>query len=65
MVRANDATFPAGGCTTGITAGTCWIDTDTPGLGAVFYYLVRSTAPFTGSFGQDSANDERTLACVP
>ncbi len=40
-------------------------DTGIPSTGEVFFYLVRATGPFVGSWGADSAGGERVPACAP
>jgi hypothetical protein len=35
------------------------IDTDDPGSGSLFYYLVRALAPYAGSWGMASSDVER------
>jgi hypothetical protein len=39
-----------------------WVDTENPGTGSVFHYLVRALAPHAGSWGRDSQGVER-IAC--
>ena len=40
-----------------------WSDPEVPPAGGVFYYLVRSIAPYVGSWGQDSSGVERVGLC--
>jgi hypothetical protein len=40
-----------------------WYDSETPPEGGCFYYLVRVLTPTSGSWGQDSAGDERMDIC--
>ena len=62
VARSDDPTF-ALNCTSTVTASTCVTDTDEPPGGSVFNYLVRSIAPFLGSWGQDSNGAERVIIC--
>ena len=45
------------------TAGTSWNDPETPLPGAAFYYINRPSAPQLGTWGWNSAGNERTTAC--
>lgn len=46
------------------TSQTSWADTSVPTPGTAFFYLIRSSAPFPGSWGASSAGVERTGACL-
>lgn len=43
--------------------GGSWSDPTTPDGARAFFYLVRATSPFGGSWGLNSAGAERTVAC--
>ena len=60
--RSDDPTMPSP-CAGVVTAATSWIDAASPAAGELYSYLVRSTAPNTGSWGADSAGVERTTVC--
>lgn len=45
------------------TTSTCGADFEDPPAGGVFHYLVRSSGPWTGSWGIDSAGSARGAAC--
>jgi len=62
-LRADDSHFTMNCIVPSMTSGTCWVDTATPGVGRIFFYLVRSIAPNTGSWGQTSAGVERIIVC--
>jgi Zn-dependent metalloprotease len=62
VARSTAADFSAG-CTAFTPATPLINDTGTPGAGSVFYYLVRSLSPVTGSWGVDSAGVERLGIC--
>ena len=47
----------------GAGPGPCTSDPDMPPPGETFYYLVRGTSPYVGSWGQASNGLERVLAC--
>ena len=51
-------------CTLFVTTSLCLNDLVSPPDGTGFFYLVRSTAPFVGSWGQDSSGTERTSVCL-
>jgi hypothetical protein len=53
----------ATGCTTATVSDPFWSDTEEPLSGECFHYLVRSSAPYTGSWGVDWAEVERTSIC--
>jgi putative metal-binding protein len=59
VVRSADPTFSRG-CVRQYRPTVCWNDDMDPSIGSVFYYLVRSSAPYTGSWGKDSSGRERT-----
>ncbi len=42
---------------------TCWSDADLPATGSVFYYLVRPSSPYAGSWGAGSDGVERVMGC--
>jgi len=50
-------------CMTWTTPSTTFADPDAPDSEHVFYYLVRTLAPFLGSWGQDSSGAERMGVC--
>jgi hypothetical protein len=50
-------------CMTKTRTETYWSDSTPLAPGEYFYYMVRSVAPYTGSWGQDSAEVERTDVC--
>jgi hypothetical protein len=52
-------------CRVFTTTDTCWSDSMSPLPGETAYYLACSTAPMTGSWGQDSNGAERTGICPP
>lgn len=62
VARSTTADFSAG-CTAFTPATPHINDTDTPGLGGVFIYLVRSLSPVAGSWGVDSSGVERVGVC--
>ncbi len=62
VARAEDAEFHVG-CTTWLADVTCWTETQDPGAGTIFHYLVRAMIPYMGSWGQDSSGAERTIVC--
>ena len=51
-------------CTLSVTTSLCLSDLGSPPDGTGSFYLVRSTAPFVGSWGQDSSGTERTSVCL-
>jgi hypothetical protein len=53
----------SGDCTTIVRAETYWNDSEEPGQGICFHYLVRPLTPHPGSWGQDSSGVERTNVC--
>jgi hypothetical protein len=50
-------------CTTIARTETYWSDSEDPGQGICFHYLVRPLAPHPGSWGHDSSGVERTNVC--
>jgi hypothetical protein len=60
--RSSHPTFPTG-CLLQATPGTSWADNENPPAGGVFHYLVRALMPLAGSWGQDSAGNERVGVC--
>ena len=62
VVRSPSPRF-SGICPGTITTATCWSPPDDPAPGVVYYFLVRATAPYPGSWGQDSSGTERQVAC--
>jgi hypothetical protein len=62
VARSGAADFSVA-CTTTATSDTFWSESATPGLDAVFYYLVRPAAPHAGSWGHDSEGLERPDLC--
>jgi hypothetical protein len=50
-------------CVRHSTGQTHWVDPTEPGSNSAFFYLVRSTAPFVGSWGFDSEDRERAPVC--
>jgi N-acetylneuraminic acid mutarotase len=50
-------------CTTITTSDTYWVDSESPAIGSVFYYLNRPLNPNIGSWGQDSTGAERVNIC--
>lgn len=62
VARSTNPDFSAA-CTAFYTVVPSITDTDEPESGATFFYIVRATAPFTGSWGQTSAGAERSTTC--
>ena len=62
VVRSTGPDFPPA-CTDQITQIPSWSDPAVPTQGSVFHYLVRSIAPYVGSWGQDSSGVERVGLC--
>jgi hypothetical protein len=63
--RASNARFTTGCDGIDSTGGeTQWVDPEEPDPGRAFYYLNRPIAPNLGSWGQDSALNERTGPCL-
>jgi hypothetical protein len=62
MARSSTPEFAAG-CTSFLTASPSSADPEAPPANLAFYYLIRSTAPHTGSWGTTSAGEERTTTC--
>ena len=61
-VRSTSPHFDTG-CAGTTTAATCWTDAVTPAPGETFYYLIRASAPYPGSWGLDDNGQERTSVC--
>lgn len=62
IARSDDATF--GSCMIWLsTTQSCGADESAPSPGQTFYYLVRASNPWAGSWGADSEGMERTLGC--
>ena len=61
--RALDPRGDGTGCGGAVVSGTCWHDPETPAAGRIQYYLVRSSMPYTGSWGVDSSLLERGSLC--
>ena len=61
--RADSRDFTVGCTTFPPTTATEISDPAEPSGGAIFYYLVRSFHPNVGSWGQNSAEIERTVPC--
>lgn len=61
-VRSNSPRFTSG-CFSINTSSTSWVSSGTPGPGNTFFYLNRPTAPCLGSWGKDSAGNERPVIC--
>ena len=64
VVRSTTIDFSSG-CTLFATSQPFIIDADAPPPGGRFYYLVRATAPFVGSWGQKRDGTPRTVPCAP
>jgi plastocyanin len=64
VVRSTTDDFSSG-CTVFSTSQTSIIDPDVPPPGGRFYYLVRTTAPHLGSWGQLGDGTPRAVPCVP
>jgi hypothetical protein len=62
VVRSGSPDF-AGPCFSASTTSTSWSDPEVPSPEGMFCYLVRSTAPHSGSWGQDSSGSERLDIC--
>jgi hypothetical protein len=62
VARSSDPTLMAD-CTTFPTATPSIADAASPPAQSAFYYIVRSTAPHTGSWGRTSAGTERSTVC--
>ena len=63
VARADSADFSTGCTLFPSTMNTFEFDAAEPGLGAMFYYLVRPDAPNLGSWGTDSLGIERLFSC--
>ena len=63
VARSTSPNFSTG-CVLFTTTTTSFLDTQEPPLGTVFYYLNRSSSPFTGSWGQDSSGAARSITCM-
>jgi hypothetical protein len=61
IARSEQPDFSA--CRSGILSAVCAGDPEVPATGQAFYYLVRAASPNPGSWGQDSAGNERIVAC--
>lgn len=61
VIRSDFSTFPT--CTSFTTTSASVVDPALPGPELFFYYLVRATAPFVGSWGQDWTGIERVPTC--
>jgi len=61
-VRSLDPSFGSP-CTAFSTTTTSLVDSDVPSPTFAFYYLVRSAAPHTGSWGRTSSGLERAISC--
>jgi hypothetical protein len=48
-------------CESFVTAELCWHDAANPLPASTFFYLVRATAPYAGSWGRGSLGVERTV----
>ena len=64
VVRSPSPLFDSS-CVDVITSLNEWVDTDTPLSGEIFHYLDRPYLPSTGSWGPDSAGNERAVPCIP
>ena len=62
--RSTEPDFSVG-CTTVPITEPLWSDPEQPPPGVVFHYLVRAMTPSVGSWGADSAGNERVPACSP
>ena len=62
VARSADPAF-ATNCVAFNTAGASFTDTAVPPPQVAFHYLVRPTAPLTGSWGSNSAGVERSTGC--
>ena len=51
------------GCTRQLTAGECQTDPESPPPNGAFFYLVRASRPYAGSWGWDSSGAERLGLC--
>jgi len=65
QVARGDAADFSGTCQLILVNTNEYIDTVNPAVGTTTYYLPRTFAPNTGSFGADSANVERVIPCAP
>ncbi len=63
VVRSDRPTFPAG-CAGVVTSSSSWSDPTLPPRGTAFFYLNRPIAPCLGSWGRNSAGQERTEICA-
>jgi hypothetical protein len=63
VARSTTPDFSSG-CALFSSNDTFVIDIESPASGTVFYYLVRSSAPNVGSWGQASGGLSRTGACL-
>jgi len=63
VVRSDRPTFP-GGCAGVLTPDSFWFDPAEPPPGAANFYLNRPIEPCLGSWGQNSAGQERTGICA-
>jgi hypothetical protein len=62
VARSTSPTFDAD-CASFSTSTASIIDGDVPALGSAYFYLIRSTSPFPGSWGQRSTGEERSGVC--
>jgi hypothetical protein len=62
VLRSNDATF-GGGCVSTLVSGATCVSGLAPADGETYHYLVRTIAPFAGSWGTDSDDVERIIVC--
>jgi hypothetical protein len=60
VARSTQPDF-ASNCWLNQTDQLYWIDTEDPGSGNLFHYLVRAYAPNPGSWGMDSEGLERVV----
>ena len=63
VARADSANFQLGCILFPETSDTSIVDPAVPALGNSFFYLNRPLSPSTGSWGQDSALQERVVSC--
>jgi hypothetical protein len=63
VLRSSDRTFESD-CAFATVAATCFEDTERPGPGERFYYLVRPLAPLSGSWGAGLGGSERDPVCA-
>ncbi len=61
VARSSEAGFPAP-CTLETVTSNCIDDPAQPGLGEIYFYLVRPLRPFLGSWGT-ATSQERTVTC--